>query len=131
MNPRNLALAAGTLAWLACAPAWAQTLQDDWYEVKNAKELRALYTNKTFRGEGWMGHYRGDGRGLMIRQGSAPEPRSWEVRGQDWVCATPPGGSAQCYTYKRNRAKPGKIMATSVSTGVSYIFTVEDGVPDF
>ena len=131
MKSKTLALLVGATLLTASASASAQSFQDDWYDVKDAKQLQDLYSNKTFTGNGWIGHYRADGRGLMIRQGSAPEPRTWEVKGQDWVCAAPPGESAQCFKYKRNRAKPNTFMATSVSTGVSYIFTVEDGVPKF
>lgn len=104
---------------------------DDWVEIKDPSELRALYSNKTFRGNGWIGHYRADGTGVLIFAGAKPAPRTWEVRGKDQVCATPESGTTRCATFKRSTKDPRQILLTFVQDNVSTLFTVEDGVPNF
>ena len=47
---------------LLAAPAFAA----DWIAIKSPQELTALYSNKTFKGNGWTAHYRDDGKGVMI-----------------------------------------------------------------
>ena len=104
---------------------------EDWVDIKDPAELRALYSNKTFRGNGWVGHYRADGTGLFIVQNSPPVRRTWEVKGTDQVCVTPEVGLVQCFTFKRVSADRTKLMVTNVKTQASTFFTVEDGVPKF
>jgi len=130
MKSRAFALMTGALICVFSAPMWAQS-GSQWVDIKNANELRDLYSNKTFRGNGWVGHYRADGKGILIRAGREPEPRTWEVKGNDWVCGAASNQPPACYRFQRNRTNPNEVLATSVNTGRSYIFKVEDGIPEF
>jgi hypothetical protein len=103
----------------------------DWVDIKDPAELRALYSNKTFRGNGWVGHYRTDGTGILIVQGSAPVRRKWAVKAPDQVCVTPETGSPQCFTFKYVSADHKRILITNASSGGSTFCTLEDGVPKF
>ena len=131
MKSKTLAVLAGTLLLTSAAPTWAQSLNDDWYSIKDAKELQDLYSNKTFRGSGWVGHYRADGRGILIVGDLKPEPRTWKVQGSDQVCAYKSDGSVSCYRYMRNRQHAERLILTDVKSGMTYLFTVEEGIPNF
>ncbi len=67
------------------APAVSQSA-GDWVEIKDPAELRALYSNTTFRGKGinppvsFVGHYSADGRGVSNFLGRTV-PRTWVVNG--------------------------------------------------
>lgn len=124
----RIALAAGALLLLAAPPAFSGS---DWVDIKDPAELRALYSDKTFRGSGWVGHYRADGTGVFTVQGSQPVKRKWAVKGNDQVCVTPETGSMQCFTFKYVSRDRRQAMATNASTGLSAIFTIEDGIPKF
>jgi hypothetical protein len=113
------------------APAFAQSM-GDWVDIKDPNELRALYSNKTFRGkEGWVGYYRADGTGILMLRAGKPQPRTWEVKGNDSVCATAGSAPAACYRYQRNTKKLNEFAAISMLSDVRLEFTVEDGVPQF
>jgi len=126
---RTLILA-GALPALIAFPAFAQS-SSDWADIKDPKELRALYTNKTFRGHGWVGHYRADGTGVLIVQGSAPVRRTWAVKEDGQVCVTPEGSAPNCSTFKYVTKDRRQVMVTNWPSGRSFIFTLEDGVPKF
>jgi len=126
---RTLILA-GALPALIAFPAFAQS-SSDWADIKDPKELRALYTNKTFRGHGWVGHYRADGTGVLIVQGSAPVRRTWAVKEDGQVCVTPEGSAPHCSTFKYVTKDRRQVMVTNWPSGRSFIFTLEDGVPKF
>jgi len=102
----------------------------DWVEIKDPGELRALLSNKTLRGNGWVAHFRSDGKGVFVLEGRKPAPRTWEVKGKDQACFTRPDGTTNCYRYQRV-LKTNQIVSTNVQNGVSAIFTVEDGIPNF
>lgn len=119
---------AGTLLGLVAPPSFAGS---DWVEIKDPNELRALYSNKTFRGNGWIGHYRADGTGVVVIQGSQPVRRTWTVKGRDQVCVTPEMGSVQCFTFKYASDDRKSILLTNVATSVSLLFAVEDGIQKF
>ena len=126
----KIALAAGALFLLAAPPAFSE----DWVEIKDPAELRALYSNKTFKGKDYLdrpfvGHYRADGQGVMLWQ-DARVPRSWEVKGNDQVCVKLPWESP-CYRFQRHRAKPGVYRSIDVANDMKTEFTVEDGIPKF
>lgn len=123
----RIAITAGLLL-LAAPPIFSG---EDWVDIKDPAELRALYSNKTFRGSNWVAHYRVDGTGVFTAQGSPPVRRTWAVKGQDQVCVTPERGPAQCYTLRYVSGNHRQVMATNVAAGWSVIFTVEDGVPKF
>lgn len=129
---RTLILA-GALPALIASPAFGQS-SSDWVDIdiKDPEELRALHSNKTFRGATWTGHYRADGTGVLIRESTKiPERRTWEVKGNDQVCGTPEGSATRCYRYKYVSKDRKRVMLTPVAGGPSYVFTVEDGVPNF
>jgi hypothetical protein len=69
MRPANLLAALA----VAAGPAMAS----DWQDIKDPQALKGLYSNTTFKGKDWMdrpwvGHYRADGRGVMILHASGP-----------------------------------------------------------
>lgn len=122
---------AGALLSLLPLPSPAQS---DWVDIKDAQSLRALYSNKTFKGKDWLdrpfvGHYRADGQGVMLSQG-ARIPRSWEIKGNDQVCVKLPWDSP-CYRFQRHKAKAGVYRSVNVADDMKTEFTVEDGVPKF
>ena len=131
MKSKTLAVLASTFLFTSAASTWAQDALHGWYIVKDPKELRDLYSNKTFRGTGWVGHYRADGRGILIVGKLKPVPRTWEVKADGRVCVAPADGSMTCSQLQRNRANPNELMATNLTTGRSVMFKLEDGVPDF
>ena len=105
-----------------------------WVDIKGAKQLRALYSNKTFKGkDGWgnnfVGHYSPDGKGIFI-VGDLRYPRTWEVKGNDQVCVTEARGT-DCYTFQRNRKHRNQIKLRSLRRGFYTEITVEDGAPKF
>lgn len=130
MKLKALAVALALAPAAAVAP-WATAGDKDWVDVRDPTELRALFSNKTFRGNGWLGHYREDGTGILVAQGSQPVKRTWAVKGADQVCVTPETGSIQCFTFKYVSPDRRQVMVTNASTGGSTLFTVEDGVPKF
>ena len=130
MRSGNLAILIATIVCVLPAPVLAQS-PSDWVDIKDPNELRTLYSNKTFRGNGWVGHYRADGKGIVISQGGKPQPRTWEVKGNDRVCVTPSDRPASCYRFQRNRKKPNELVITEATSGAALTFTLEDGIPKF
>ena len=122
---------AGALLLLAAPPAFSQ---GDWVDIKDPKELRALYSKKTFKGKDWkdrpfVGHYRADGQGVMLLDG-ARIPRTWAIKGKNQVCVKLPWDSP-CYRFQRHKAKAGVYRSINVANDITTEFTVEDGVPKF
>lgn len=127
----RIALAAGALLLLGSPPAFSQ---GEWVDIKDPSELRALYSNKTFKGKDWMdrpwvGHYRADGNGIMLFQGGR-YPRTWEVQGNDQVCVKALTGPA-CYRIKRHRTKPATYRSHNLTSDQIVEFVAEDGIPNF
>jgi len=128
---RTTILIAGAAFCLATAvPVQAS----DWEDIKDPAALRALYSNKTFKGKDYLdrpfvGHYRADGQGVMISQG-ARVPRSWSVKGNDHVCVKLPWESP-CYRFQRHTAKADVYRVINVANDMATVITVEDGVPQF
>jgi len=120
----------GLLVCMLAAPSVAQSPKD-WVDIKDPKELRALYSNKTFRGNGWIGHYRADGKAMVIIAGGKPDARTWEIKGSDQVCVTKGDGVVNCLRLQRNRKKPNEVILTNQRTGGVLNVTVEDGIPKF
>ncbi len=132
MKRRGIALAAGALVYALSASALAQS-SADWVDVTDPKELRALYSNKTFRGKAgdgspFVGYYRADGSGLLI-WGGQRIPRTWVVKGSQ-VCITDPKVT-NCFAFQRHKNNANDIVAQHVTARWISQFTVEDGVPDF
>lgn len=114
------------LATLLPLPTWAS----DWIDVKDAKELAPIYSNKTIRGLGWVGHYRADGRGFIIAPNTKPAGRKWFIKGEQG-CATLDSGPTLCFGFQRHRDNPNLIRILDAAQGMNYTATVEDGIPDF
>lgn len=134
MKSKSTGFMVGMVVLLLSAPAMAQSSKD-WVDVKNANELRALYSDKTFKGKGptgapFVGHYRSDGKGILITGGGQRIPRTWEVKGNDQVCVTD-ATATNCFRVQRNRKNKNDIVLQHVTLGWSSQATVEDGIPQF
>lgn len=132
MKPGILVLAASLAASLPATAALAQSAKD-WVDVKDPAELRAIYANKTLRGKGGdgspvVGHYRADGKGLLI-VGGQRIPRSWEVKGSE-VCVTD-AKATNCFQLQRHKLNRNDIIVQHVKDRWIAQLTIEDGVPQF
>ncbi|MDH5534035.1 MAG: hypothetical protein OEZ08_00485 [Betaproteobacteria bacterium] len=128
---RLIALLAGTLV-LAPAPSLSQS---EWVDIKDPSELRALYSNKTFKETDYLdrpfvGHYRDDGHGTLLFQGDT-YPRTWAVSGNDQVCVTWAMGT-MCYQFQKHKNEPGRYRNWQAGNDrMINNFRVEDGIPKF
>ena len=134
MKSRNFALSVSALISVLSAPLIAQS-ENEWKPINDPAELRALYSNKTFKGTftgngvTWVGHYNADGRGLLTLNDKTT-PRTWKVKGKDQVCATDVNGTT-CNVFWRHRDKKGLIKIMNVDKGWASEAVVEDGIPKF
>ena len=134
MTSRNIAYLTGVLFFMLSGPVASQ----DWVDIKNPKELRALYSNKTFRstfaGVPVVEHYRADGKGILI-SGELRIPCTWEVKGNDQVCVTDEKGTTNCYQFQRHKRIRDEYVRTRLKTSqlgaFMTILKVEDGIPEF
>jgi hypothetical protein len=111
-----------------------QAMASDWQDIKDPATLRALYSNKTFKGKDWkdrsvVAYYRDDGHGLMLYLGTRI-PTRWSVKGSDQVCVVWSAHN-KCYRVQRHKAKAGAFVLTDVNTDVRAVYSVEDGIPNF
>lgn len=107
----------------------------EWEDIKDPAALRALYSNKTFKGKDWMdrpwtGHYRADGRGVLVTHDGSRMPRTWSVEGQNRVCVESQFPRV-CFRFQRHAAKAGVYRSINAANDMATEFTVEDGVPKF
>ena len=114
---------------VSATSAWAQ----EWKEVKNPKEIRALLSNKTLSGLGADGrqatsYFRADGVGLKIVEGERI-PRTWTVKDDGLYCVTEK--DEYCFRVQQNTAKPSEIRATFESGLHELEFHIDDGIPSF
>jgi len=133
VNLGRVAILASALFAFSAPPTLAQDAKV-WVDIKDPQELRALYSNNTFKGKDWMdrpwvGHYRADGQRAMLFEGGR-YPRTWQVKGDDQVCVKALTGPA-CYRFQRHRTKPGVYRNINVANNNMVEFMVEDGVPKF
>lgn len=123
------------IAGAALCLAAAHPLQAaEWVDIKDPAALRALYSDKTFKGKDWkdrpwVGHYRADGQGVMISE-VGRVPRTWAVTGNDRVCIKLPWDSP-CYRIQRHTSKPATYRSINVANDMATEFVVEDGIPKF
>lgn len=134
MKLRGVVIPVGASICILSLPVIAQT-SNDWVRIDKPNELRALYSDKTFKGKdgwgvSWIAHYRADGKGILIRGQGLRFPRTWEIKGGDQVCVTEERG-VTCYTFERHRENSNQIRARKVHDKHADYFTVEDGVPQF
>lgn len=132
MTARKVTVVVGALLGLLAGPASAQSSKD-WVDVKDPKELRALYSDKTLRGTmggaPFVGHYSADGRGVLLFRDKR-SPRTWAVNGKSQLCVTQESGT-DCFTLQRHRKNRNEIVGQHVGQGWLFYATVEDGTPDF
>jgi len=117
------------LLWCFSASVMAQ----EWVEVKDAKETRALLSNKTLTGLGVDGrpavwYYREDGKGLRIVEGQST-PRTWEVKPDGTYCTTET--DTYCFSIKRHATKRDELRVTMEPGVHLFEFHVQNGVPNF
>ncbi len=129
MTSRNIAFMTGVLFFMLSGPVASQ----DWVDIKNPKELRALYSNKTFR-RTFMGvpvveHYRADGKGILI-SAELRMPCTWEVKGNDQVCVSDERGT-DCCRFQRHKRNRDEYVRRCTRGALMEILKVEDGVPEF
>jgi hypothetical protein len=133
MRWRNVALMAGVLVFILSGRALSQ----DWVDVKDPKELRALHSDKTFR---WLSvlphplleHFRADGKGILIYTADQREiPCTWEVKGNDQVCVSSET-ITRCFRFQHSKKNPDEYVKRSTDVeAIMMIFKVEDGIPQF
>ncbi|MBS3919310.1 MAG: hypothetical protein KG012_10510 [Deltaproteobacteria bacterium] len=129
MTSRNIIWLTGVLFFMLSGPVASQ----DWVDIKTPKELRALYSNKTFRstylGVPVVEHYRADGKGILI-SAELRTPCTWEVKGNDQVCVSDEKGT-DCYKFQRNKKNREEYVRLRQGRPFMTILKVEDGVPEF
>ena len=106
----------------------------DWADIRGQQELAALFSNKTLKGNGWTGHYRVDGNGILILASGQREPRTWKVKGDDQVCVTTTsavGASTNCFRFQRHKKNPTWVTGRNVANHFTFTFTLEEGIPKF
>ena len=126
-----------SLATSAMSLPQPRPVPSEWIAIENPAELRAIYSNTTFHGSAFtgdaaqgrpfVGEFRSDGTGTLLIEGRRI-PRTWEVKGNDQVCATDATGT-NCYRLARSTTNPREFLGRHVSSGVTMRFTVEGYVP--
>jgi len=120
---------------IALAVAAGPAMASDWQDIKDPQVLKSLYSNKTFKGKDWMdrpwvGHYRADGRGVMVTHDGSRIPRTWAVEGADRVCVESQFPRV-CFRFQHDKARTGVYRSINVANDMTTIFMVEDGIPQF
>jgi len=130
MRWRNIVFMTGILVFLLSSPAASQ----EWVDIKNPKELRSLYSNKTFRstygGVPIVDHYRDDGKGISI-SGELRTPQTWEVKGNDQVCISDERMGTNCCRFQRSKKNPDEYVRRCTYENRMSIIKIEDGIPKF
>lgn len=135
MKSTKFAFVTGALICMFSASVVSQSSKN-WVDIKNPKELRALFSNKTHRGKGpdgtpYVAHYSSDGRGVLLYVGQQ-YPRTWQVKGRE-VCVTASTGPASgttCRSYERHKTNRNEVVGRQANGGI-VDFTVEEGIPKF
>lgn len=130
MRSRDIAFMTVVVFFMMSGPA----ASSDWVDIKNPKELRALYSNKTFRstfaGVPVVQHYRADGKGILI-SGDLRIPQTWEVKGNDQVCVSDARKGTDCCRFQRNKKNRDEYVKRCQYDSYMGTFMVEDGIPEF
>jgi len=132
MRSRDIAFMTVVVFFMMSGPV----ASSDWVDIKNPKELRALYSNKTFRSNFWgvpvIEHYHADGKGLRI-SGEERISRTWEVKGKDQVCTSDEKLGTNCCRFQRNKKNQDEYVRRCQHGSNNYMgtFMVEDGIPEF
>jgi hypothetical protein len=133
MRLRKFVLMTVVLVFILTSPALSQ----DWVDIKDPQELRALHSNKTFR---WLSvlphphleHFRADGKGILIYTADQRQiPCTWEVKDNDQVCVSTEGGT-KCFRFQHSKKNPDEYVKRSTDVeSIMMLFKVEDGIPQF
>lgn len=128
MRWRNITFMTVVLVFILSSSAASQ----QWVDIKNPKELRALHSNKTFKYTSMqlpvVEHYRADGKGIWI-SAQQRAPITWEVKG-DQVCVSYPDQTL-CWDYQRSKKNPDEYVRRCPSNAWMAVVTVENGIPEF
>jgi len=127
MRLRNVVLMTVVLVSILTSPALSQ----QWVDVKDPKDLKALHSNKTFKYTAEVPiveHYRADGKGIRI-YGEYRQPFTWEVKG-DQVCLPDTREVTHCWQYQRSKKNPDEYVRRDPN-GWMQVIRVEDGIPEF
>ena len=130
MKSRIIAFMTGVLFFMLSGPV----ASSDWVDIKNPKDLRALFSNKTFRstvgGVPVVEHYRSDGKGILIG-GENRVPRTWEVKSNDQVCVSDATKGTDCCRFQRSKKNRDEYVRRCQYDSYMGTFMVEDGIPEF
>ena len=129
MRLRNIVFMTVVMVFLLSSPAASQ----NWVDVKDPKELRALHSNKTFKYTSMqvpvVEHYRADGKGIWM-SAQQRAPITWEVKG-DQVCVVPYHDMTPCWQYQRSKKNPEEYVRRDSKHSIMQVIKVEDGIPEF
>ena len=132
MKFRNIALMTGVLFFMLSGPVASQ----NWVDIKDPKDLRALFSNKTFRstvgGVSVVEHYRADGKGVFDRL-FWRDAYSLHLGGQGqrsgvYIRCEEGRRLLSVPTFQENRDEYVRRCQYDSYMGT---FIVEDGVPEF
>jgi hypothetical protein len=129
MRLRNVVFMTVVLVFILTSPAVSQ----QWVDVKDPKDLKALHSNKTFKFTYMqvpvVEHYRADGKGIRI-SAQLRDPFTWEVKG-DQVCVVPYHDLTPCWQYQHSKKNPEEYVRREPKHGIMQVIKVEDGIPEF
>ena len=130
MTSRNIAFMTVVIFFLLSGPV----ASSDWVDIKDPKDLRTLFSNKTFRstvgGVPVVEHYRSDGKGILIA-GENRVPRTWEVKGKNQVCVSDATKGTDCCRFQRYKKNRDEYVRRCQYDSYMGTFKVEDGIPQF
>jgi hypothetical protein len=121
----------GALSWLFAAPAMSQG-SDGWVQIKDPKELQALFTNTTFKGKTNTGdqftaYNHADGKQQMVVP-QADFMRHWKINGGE-ACTQVQDRSLPeiCSTFSKHATRKGEYQARRVKDGAVSSFSLTPG----
>ena len=130
MRWRNVVFMTSALLFMLYSPV----ASEEWVDIKNPEELRALHSDKTFicniKEVPFTEHYRADGKGIWIFSKIHRLACTWKVKGNDQVCITTESGTS-CWNFKRSKKNPNEYVKKNPDTAYAQIFKVEEGIPKF
>lgn len=131
MNSKSTVFLTSAFVCAFSVPSVAHS-QSDWSDVKNPKEIRALLANNSLTNSwGTVWSFRADGKALAVNQSGGRTQHTWNVKGNDQACATPPmAGAGECWRIQRSRHDQSKLRFV-YSDGMGVAMTVKAGVPSF
>lgn len=129
MKAQLMKIGTVSLGLLAASQAYAS-----WSDVTFDRELRALHTNTTLKGQaangdGFHGHFYEGGFGTMIVNGvrmRAP----WHFNGNSEMCIEWQEGT-ECYRYQKSDAFKTEYRAIRVRDGLVLPLSIEHRVPAY